>query len=105
MIHAADIQKQIADELAIGHLPVVDQERLTNEMSAMLYQRILFALFREIPKQEHEKLKQLISSNLDNEITALVHKHVPDISEVVEKELAIGIREYKEALLLVTQTV
>jgi len=98
MITVEDIQKRIVEELAIEHLSAEDQTRLVDELGGMLHQRLLLSIFEKIPVEDHEKLKQFITADMEEEISALVHKHVANVGEVIENELATSMKEYKEAL-------
>lgn len=98
MITAQDIHKRIAEELDITHLPQEDQERIADELGGMLYQRMLLAIFDKVPPMQQEELRRLIASESEDAITDLIHKYVPNVAEVIEKELAAGLQDYREAL-------
>ncbi len=99
MITIADLQKELVEELGLDNLSAEDQERVLNEAGGMIYQRILLSVFEKIPAAEHDKLTQLITADLEDEITELVHKHVPNVEEVVEVEMQTSIDDLKRALL------
>ncbi len=93
-----DLQKRLVEELSLEHLSPDEQEKVLDEIGGMLYQRVMLELFNHIPEGEHTKLKQLIDAGLEEEITALIHKHVPNVEEAITKELEQSMQEYKEVL-------
>jgi len=99
MISFADIQKRVVEELDIADLSPEDQERVVDELGGMLYKRMLMSIFDKIPENEHGRLKQLIDSGMDSEITELVHKHIPDVGAVIAQEFETSMQDYRAALL------
>jgi len=98
MKELADIHKAIAGELHLEHLSEEEQSQVIEAVGTMLYQRVLARVFSELPADQHTKLQQLIEADLENEITALISKYLPNIDEVVNTELTNALAEYKEAL-------
>lgn len=98
MINITDLQSRLVEELDIAHLDTQAQERVIDEVGSMLYQRVLLAIFDKIPADQHEKLKQLISANLEDEISAMVAKYVQNVEEVAALALEDGLADYRQAL-------
>lgn len=98
MLSITDLHTKLVDALDIAHLAPEDQERVVEQMGSMVYQRVLLAVFDKIPAEEHEKLKHLIAANLEDEISALVAKHVPNAEEVVATALAESFADYEAAM-------
>tara|TARA_B100000745_G_scaffold130817_1_gene85248 strand:+ start:7643 stop:7945 length:303 start_codon:yes stop_codon:yes gene_type:complete len=98
MINITDLHNRLVQELNIENLPPHDQEKILDQAGSMIYQRILLAVFQNIPTTEHDKLKQFVAADLEDEITELVHKHVPQAEEIIEKEMTSSVQELKEIL-------
>lgn len=99
MMNITDLQSRLVEELGIAHLDVEAQERVIDEMGGMLYQRVLLTIFDKIPADQHEKLKQLIAANLEDEISAMVSRYVENVEGIAATALAEGIADYKTTLV------
>ena len=82
-IHCKDLIK----ELSLDYLSLEKQEEIINEMSEVVYDRILLRVLGRLTEEDSIKLTKLIDDGKELEATDILFKKVSDFDSILKREM------------------
>ena len=79
--------KDLIKELGLENLPVERQEKLVEEMSDVVYGRILLRIVDELSEEEAEELNNLFDKGGMEKVDEYLRDKVPDFVSILEEEI------------------
>ena len=79
--------RDLIKELGLENLPVERQEKLVEEISDVVYGRILLRIVDELSEEEAEELNNLFDKGGMEKVDEYLRDKVPDFVSVLEEEI------------------
>jgi hypothetical protein len=79
--------KDLIKELNLDHLPLEKQEEIIDEMSEVVYDRIILRVLGTLTEEDAVNLTKLVEEGKEFEITDILSKKVSDFEGLLRREL------------------
>lgn len=96
VVSPEEVKTMIVDALNIGHLTVVEQDKIIADLGAALMERATYALMMQLPEEEFDKIDAMADDETkEAEMVEAIRKAVPNAQQIIEDAIKSGVEEYK----------
>lgn len=90
------IRQLVVDALNIGRLTPAEQDKVMNDLGAVLIKRATYAVLKELSQEDFDRIDKLADQEKDQEMAEAIQKSVPNAQTIMEEAIKSGVEEYKK---------
>ncbi len=91
-----EIQKKLEEELGLHILEKEDREKVIDELSNTLMERVVTALLAQMPEEEYATLESMIDSGEYENLLKRIEHYAPNMDKIALDIIEEGVKEFKQ---------